>query len=233
MALPAGKRISESKLYRAQSCIYLGDNSRAQITLLSIVRPPRTIRRKERAAFSTQSSQFHKYRIHPTHLSLRAFAFIGIESSHVRLRTRAIARIGVRVGVGTSPRDETGQRGRGGQRASRGGEARGCSLRGWGFSFGSLFPPPSLRSLLCLSASPPRPHPLPSPRCRYRPSACGVAEPVECGARDGRGSILRRVEGVLGRAWHAHTPGRGGFKERDTLHQFIPVIVSVGIPLLR
>lgn len=148
-------------MFRAQSCIYLSDNSRAQITPLSIVRPPRTIRRKEQAAFSTQSSQFHKYRIHPTHLSLRAFASIGIESSHVRLRTRAIVRIGFRVGVGTSPRDETGQRGREGQRANRGREARGFSLRGWSFGFGSLFAPPpsSHRPLLCLSASPPRPPP--------------------------------------------------------------------------
>lgn len=49
--------------------------------------------------------------------------------------------------------------------------------------------------------------------------------------RDGRGSILRRAEGVFGRAWHAHTPrrGRGGFKERDTLRQFIPVTPSVSL----
>lgn len=38
-------------MYRAQSCIYLSDNSRAQITPLSIVRPPRTIRRKEQSRF--------------------------------------------------------------------------------------------------------------------------------------------------------------------------------------
>lgn len=96
-----------------------------------------------------------------------------------------------------------------------------------------LLPLPTVLS--SVSAHPRRVHPPNAIGSLPLPSLCmrrgGTV--VECGARDGRGSILRRVEGVLGRAWHAHTPGRGGFKERDTLRQFIPVSVSVGIPPLR
>lgn len=74
-----------------------------------------------------------------------------------------------------------------------------AQFAGLGFRFGfpSSFPSPRRTPAPRQSVG------SPSSPSRYHPPSDG-----ERGARDARGSILRRVEGVFGRAWHAHTPRR-------------------------
>lgn len=145
----------------------------------------------------THSFQFYKYSLARLSLHIRAYlyrkfahTYACAHSAHVL----AFARVLIRArGM---KRDGATEKGK--ERTA--GEAR-FSLRGWGFGLGSpaALPFPPTRSIPAASLIVIASLLLPSP-------ARGRGETVECGARDGRGSILRRVEGEFGRLWHAHTP---------------------------
>lgn len=101
--------------------------------------------------------------------------------------------------------------GRGGQRANpRGwlGSVCGVGVSAWVPQYSITVSPLFILSLPYVPSRV-------SPRCASpSPLSLHTAEPVKCGVRDGRGSILRRVEGVFGRAWHAHTPRRADSREQ-------------------
>jgi len=110
------------------------------------------------------------------------------------------------MGIGT--KDETGRCGRGGQRANQTGglgSVCGVGVSVWFPSSPSLLRIPHRQRFTAAAAA----------AATIPPPIRSVA--VEYDVRDGRGSILWRVEGVHERLWHAHTPRQAGVDLRTRI----------------